>query len=56
MNERYCCAEHIDIALDDFVDCFQHAPELEKITEPRQLCHFCSRHAQYYLYHQPEEE
>jgi CxxH/CxxC protein (TIGR04129 family) len=56
MDERFCCTDHMDIALDDFVDCFQKAPEMEELTTQTVDCHFCSQPAQYHLYHQPEEE
>lgn len=55
MKEQYCCADCIEIALDDFVDCFQRAPEMEEITTQTVICHFCSQPAQYHLYHQSEE-
>ena len=53
MNERFCCQEHIEIALDDFVDHFQQAPEMER-SAMQQTCHFCSRPATYHLYQMEE--
>lgn len=50
MNERFCCADCIDVALDDFVYSFHQAPKMEKLTV-KIFCQFCTKYAKYHLYH-----
>jgi len=48
MNSKkifYSCQEHIDIALDDFVDEFEVFPVLTKINNEK--CSFCDKQAIY---------
>ncbi|SHE85850.1 CxxH/CxxC protein, BA_5709 family [Seinonella peptonophila] len=50
MNKKlYTCEEHIEIALDEFVDQLTLAPEMEKITSPNEKCFFCQQQARYLL-------
>lgn len=49
------CADHVEIALDEFVDTYEEPPEMELITEtteqiPRPaVCHFCGKEARFLL-------
>ncbi|WP_141430709.1 CxxH/CxxC protein [Bacillus sp. 03113] len=46
----YCCAEHVDIAIDTVVDEYETFPRLEKIEEDEKLstpCGYCENPAVY---------
>jgi len=46
----YCCEEHIDLALDMYVDEHEVPPEMEKVEEEKKLstsCEFCQNKAIY---------
>lgn len=49
------CADHVEIALDEFVDTYEEPPEMELITESKVemerpvKCHFCGKEAQFLL-------
>lgn len=49
------CADHVEIALDEFVDTYEEPPEMELITESKVeiersvKCHFCEKEAQFLL-------
>ncbi|GAX89094.1 CxxH/CxxC protein [Effusibacillus lacus] len=49
------CKEHVEFAIDEFVDTYEEAPELRLIEEttvfeePRSKCKFCGEPAAYLL-------
>lgn len=48
----FCCEEHIELALDMYVDEKEKAPKLEKINEKDELsttCELCEKQAVYVL-------
>lgn len=51
------CMEHIEIALDEFVDTYEEPPEMERIEEQESqtvTCQFCDQPAKFRL-RKPEE-
>ncbi len=48
-NEKviYCCLEHVEIALDDFVNEVEIAPAMEKCEDKN--CDYCKNKATYKL-------
>ncbi|MBN2284846.1 MAG: CxxH/CxxC protein [Tissierellales bacterium] len=51
-NEIYACEEHIDMAMDDFVNDNEAAPEV--LSYAGEKCNYCDRMA-VYLVRRPEE-
>lgn len=51
-KEIFSCEEHIDMAIDDYVNYFEEAPEVLKITLEK--CAYCDR-AAYYSVKKPSE-
>jgi CxxH/CxxC protein (TIGR04129 family) len=47
-KEIYSCKEHIEIALDDFVDEYEVFPLLEKCENKQ--CSYCQEKAEYKVY------
>jgi len=45
----YACKEHIDMALDDFVDEYEVFPVLEKCEQKK--CSYCDQVAEYMVHH-----
>ncbi|MGO4889052.1 CxxH/CxxC protein [Anaerobacillus sp. MEB173] len=49
-NMYSCCAEHVELAIDQIVDEYEVAPVVEMISEENQLsttCSFCENEAIY---------
>lgn len=47
---KYCCLEHVELALDVVVDEFEVAPFLKELSEAEKLstiCDFCKNKAAY---------
>lgn len=44
----YCCEDHTDIAFDDFINCNETFPYLEKVTD-NEKCSYCEKKALYVL-------
>jgi CxxH/CxxC protein (TIGR04129 family) len=46
-ENKYCCEEHVDIAIDEFLVENETFPNLEKIKDKK--CDYCDKKAQYVL-------
>ncbi|CAM3940730.1 CxxH/CxxC protein [Mesobacillus zeae] len=47
---KYCCEEHVELALDEAVDEYETAPKLEKIKDvdnENATCGYCGQAAVY---------
>lgn len=44
-----CCEEHIELAIDVYVDKTEQAPEISRIfvDKKKKVCEFCSKQAEY---------
>ncbi|MBB5324100.1 CxxH/CxxC protein (TIGR04129 family) [Anoxybacillus tepidamans] len=44
-----CCKEHIELAIDVYVDKTEQAPEFSRISvdNKEEVCKFCSKRAEY---------
>lgn len=51
--EIYCCLEHVELALDEYVDEMEDAPKLEEMkTIPKvstTTCKYCEKEAIYFV-------
>lgn len=46
----YACTEHIDVAIDDYVNSEEKAPEMKIVTEEQnKKCTYCIEKAKYVL-------
>lgn len=46
----YACAEHIEIAIDDYVNSEEKAPQMEIVAKDyNKKCTYCSEQAKYVL-------
>jgi CxxH/CxxC protein (TIGR04129 family) len=45
----YCCEEHIELAIDMYVDEKELAPEIEKVEELSTKCEMCGNPAVYII-------
>lgn len=45
----YACQEDLDLVMDDIIDQYSVAPDLEILTQEKQICHWCQQPAQYIL-------
>lgn len=46
----YACTEHIDIAIDDYVNSEEKAPEMKIVSEEQNKnCTYCIKRAKYVL-------
>jgi CxxH/CxxC protein (TIGR04129 family) len=43
----FTCEEHIDIAIDEYVDETEQAPDIEPVDNNEQQCRFCEKTAVY---------
>ncbi|OKO96795.1 hypothetical protein BRO54_0348 [Geobacillus proteiniphilus] len=43
----FTCEEHVDIAIDQYVDETEQAPDLLPVDNSEKQCHFCSKQAVY---------
>ena len=54
------CREHIERGLEDFIDCYELAPDMsimqEEINSPMPKCRYCADHAAYILSMAKQEE
>ena len=41
----YTCDEHMEIAIDDYLDCTEMAPEINRISDKK--CDYCNNPAEY---------
>jgi CxxH/CxxC protein (TIGR04129 family) len=55
MDEKkiiFACEEHIEIALDDFVNLEEKAPQMIKLSElENKKCNYCNNKSEYELLH-----
>jgi CxxH/CxxC protein (TIGR04129 family) len=50
MKMKYCCSEHVELALDEVVDEFETAPQLTKLEAVDKStfpCGYCGQQAVY---------
>lgn len=43
----FACEEHVDIALDDYVNFEEKAPKIIEIKDENQKCSYCEKKAEY---------
>jgi CxxH/CxxC protein (TIGR04129 family) len=51
MSEKYeilACMEHVDQAIDDYVNCMEAAPQLNKANK-EEKCAYCQKTAEYLI-------
>ncbi|TCS95514.1 CxxH/CxxC protein [Hazenella coriacea] len=51
----YACQNDLDLVLDDIIDQYSVAPDLELIEQGKQVCHWCQQPAEYILTIEQEE-
>ena len=44
----YTCMEHVEQAIDDYVNCKEAAPQLIK-TDKEEKCSYCKKNAEYII-------
>lgn len=48
-NSIYACSLHIEEAIDNFVNCFEMAPQINKTDEKDTKCEYCNNKAIYII-------
>ncbi|MFA9422135.1 MAG: CxxH/CxxC protein [Sedimentibacter sp.] len=43
----FACLEHAELALDDYVNFEEIAPQIIKIQDENQKCNYCEKNAEY---------
>ncbi len=44
----YACKDHIDVALDDYINCEENAPHMVEVSDENQIvCSYCEQKAKY---------
>jgi CxxH/CxxC protein (TIGR04129 family) len=45
----YACEDHVEMALDDYINESETAPKLMKIQDEKQKCSYCREEAKYLI-------
>jgi len=45
----FACLEHAELALDDYVNLEEMAPQILKIQDEKQKCSYCEKNAEYVI-------
>ncbi|MDD2495913.1 MAG: CxxH/CxxC protein [Tissierellia bacterium] len=45
----YACTKHIEVAIDDYVNFEEKAPQMKSVTDEHKKCTYCNERAQYML-------
>jgi len=50
-NEKiiFACLEHAELALDDYVNLEEMAPQILKTQDEKQKCSYCEKNAEYVI-------